>query len=342
MKKDTVWKSYLADSSRFADLVNGILFHGIRTVTAEDITEADTQTGYSGQPRDRRKRGTKLRDTVRRVRFRDNYVRIGMECEEYPDYSMPLRDLGYTVGEYEKQAADIRREVKKELPGLHGGERMYRFKKDSRIRPSVSVVLYFGREEWDGPHTLYDMTDFTDLPQEIRHAMQDYRMQLVNVRRLEDTGMFQTDVRQVFDFIRYSENKTALKKLVMEDPYYQAVEADAWEVIVQYAKVGNLVKAEEYYREDGKIDMCTAIRELMEDERREGFAEGEKSGEERGRKIGEERGRKIGEKQGRKIGKERTEQRLIRNLARNMHLTEEEAAAVLGVRTEHPSDPAKK
>ena len=174
----------------------------------------------------------------------------------------------------------------------------------------------------------------TDLPQEIRHAMQDYRMQLVNVRRLEDTGMFQTDVRQVFDFIRYSENKTALKKLVMEDPYYQAVEADAWEVIVQYAKVGNLVKAEEYYREDGKIDMCTAIRELMEDERREGFAEGEKSGEERGRKIGE--------KQGRKIGKERTEQRLIRNLARNMHLTEEEAAAVLGVRTEHPSDPAKK
>ncbi len=65
MKKDTVWKSYLADSSRFADLVNGILFHGIRTVTAEDIAEADTQTGYSGQPRDRRKRGTKLRDTVR-------------------------------------------------------------------------------------------------------------------------------------------------------------------------------------------------------------------------------------------------------------------------------------
>ena len=114
----------------------------------------------------------------------------------------------------------------------------------------------------------------------------------------------------------------------MEDPYYQAVEADAWEVIVQYAKVGNLVKIEEYYGEDGKIDMCTAIRELLEDERREGFAEGE------------EHGRKIGEQQGRKIGKERTEQRLIRNLAGNMHLTEEEAAAVLGIRREHAASPA--
>ena len=320
MKKDMVWKAYLSDSSRFADLVNGILFHGVRTVTADDIAEADTQTGYAGQPRERKKRNIKIRDTVRRVRFHNNYVRIGMECEEYPDYSMPLRDLGYTTGEYEKQAADIRRQVKNELAGLHGGERMYRFKKDSRIRPSVSVILYFGYEEWDGPRTLYDMTDFTDVPEEIRIWTQDYRMHLVSVRSLEDTSVFQTDVRQVFDFIRYSEDKTALKKLVMEDPYYQAVEADAWEVIVQYAKVGNLVKIEEYYGEDGKIDMCTAIRELLEDERREGFAEGEEHG--------------------RKIGKERTEQRLIRNLAGNMHLTEEEAAAVLGIRREHAASPA--
>jgi len=304
MKKDTVWKAYLSDSSRFADLVNGILFHGVQTVTADDIAEADTQTGYAGQPREGRKRNIKIRDTVRRVRFHDSYVRIGMECEEYPDYSMPLRDLGYTAGEYEKQAADIRRQVKKELAGLHGGERMYRFKKDSRVRPSVSVILYFGREEWDGPRTLHGMTDFTGVPEEIRIRTQDYRMHLVSVRSLEDTGVFRTDVRQVFDFIRYSEDKTALKKLVMEDPHYQAMEADAWEVIVQYAKAGNLVKAEEYYREDGKIDMCTAIRELLEDERKEGFAEGERSGEERGRKIGEEHGRKIGEEHGRKIGEE--------------------------------------
>lgn len=50
MEKDTVWKSYLSDNERFADLINGILFCGRQIVKADSIEELDTQTGYVKHP----------------------------------------------------------------------------------------------------------------------------------------------------------------------------------------------------------------------------------------------------------------------------------------------------
>lgn len=151
---------------------------------------------------------------------------------------------------------------------------------------------------------------------------------------MKGASVFQTDVRQVFDFIRYSDNKKALKELVTKDEYYQRMEEDAWDVIVQYAKVGKLIDVKKYYGEDGKINMCQALIEWMEDERREGFAEGEKAGEIRGEKIGEKRGRRIGEK--------RAEERHIQNLMKNMNITAEQAAAYLEIRTDCIADVSAK
>lgn len=334
MEKDTVWKSYLSDNERFADLVNGILFCGRQIVKADNIEELDTQTGYMKHPGEKRKKNIKIHDTDRKVWFGINYAHVAIECEEYVDYSMPLRDMDYNVGDYEKQAAEVRRQVKQEQENLHGGERMYRFKKESRVRPSISLTLYCGKDEWNGPQTMYDMINFAGMPKEIQMWTQDYRMHILEVRKMKDTSMFRTDVRQVFDFIRYSDNKKALKELVTKDKYYQNMEEDAWEVVVQYAKVGKLIDVKNYYGEDGKINMCQAIIEWMEDERREGFAEGEKAGEIRG-KI---RGEKIGEKRGRRIGEKQAEERHIQNLMKNMNITAEQAAAVLEIRTDYITD----
>lgn len=338
MEKDTVWKSYLSDNERFADLINGILFCGRQIVKADSIEELDTQTGYVKHPGEKRKKKIKIRDTARRVWFESNYAHVAIECEEYVDYCMPLRDMNYNVGDYEKQAAKVRRQVNQEQENLHGGERMYRFKKKSCVRPSVSLTLYFGKEEWDGPKEMHDMTSFVGMPEEIRTWTQNYRMHILEVRKMKDTSVFQTDVRQVLDFIRYSDNKKALKELVTKDEYYQNMEEDAWEVVVQYAKVEKLINVKKYYGEDGKINMCQALIEWMEDERREGFAQGEKAGEIRG----EKRGEKIGEKRGRRIGEKRAEERHIQNLMKSMNITAEQAAAYLEIRTDRIADVSAK
>lgn len=54
---------------------------------------------------------------------------------------------------------------------------------------------------------------------------------------------------------------------------------DAFDVVVQYANITELVGVGDYSRKDGRVDMCTAIREMMEDSRQEGLEAGIKEGE---------------------------------------------------------------
>lgn len=73
--------------------------------------------------------------------------------------------MAYDTAEYEKQAAGIRRKTRKERKHLSGGEYLYGYSKDSKLNPVITFVLYSGAEEWDGPVSLHEMIDFTDIPQ---------------------------------------------------------------------------------------------------------------------------------------------------------------------------------
>lgn len=138
----------------------------------------------------------------------------------------------------------------------------------------MTFVLYSGSKHWEGPRTLHEMLDFTDIPEALREMIADYKVNLVEIRKLEDTSVFKTDVRQVFDFIRCSNDKNALKQLVETDDYYRNMEEDAFDVAVQYTNATELIEAKEYYEKEGVIDMCKALTELIEDGKQEGRALG--------------------------------------------------------------------
>ena len=283
MGYDAGWKVYLSDDERYADVINGICCKGKQEVKAENLQEMDTQTGFWRKPgfirslQIRRKSMVKIRDCVRRVAFGMNFMVAGVENQETIDYSIPLRNMEYDVGEYGRQAAKIRREVRRNRKGLSRGEYLYGFRRDSRLHPAVTIILYYGLKPWNGPRSLHEMMDFTDIPEELQKMAADYRINLVEIRKLKDTSMFQTDVRQVFDFIRCSEDKEALARLVENDTYYKNMEEDAFDVVAQYTNAAELINAKEYYRKDGKVDMCTAITELIADGRQAGREEGRRS-----------------------------------------------------------------
>lgn len=281
MAQDMEWKGYFSDDARYADIINGIVCHGRQVVTKSDLQELDTQSGFlHGKKLVRMWQGIldhgkiMIRDTVRKAAFGVNFAIIGIENQEEIDYSIPLRNMAYDVGEYEKQAAKIRKMVRKERNGLRAGEYLYGFRKDSRLYPVVTFILYAGKENWDGPETLHEMLDFTDIPAELRKMVSDYRMNLIEIRKLKDTSVFKTDIRQVFDFIRYSEDKAVLKDLVERDGYYQSMEEEAFDVVVRYTNAAELIGVKQYYEKDGRIDMCKAIKDMMEDSREEGREEG--------------------------------------------------------------------
>lgn len=286
MAQDVTWKSYFSDDERYADIINGIGCGGRQLVTKDDLQELDTQTGIWRKLQFVRKTRAKahgqrarLRDMLRKVAFGVNFAIIGIENQETIDYSIALRNMAYDVGEYEKQMVLIRRKVRRNSKGLTRGEYLYGFKKDSKLKPVMTFILYSGLEEWDGPKTLHDLLDFTDIPEVLRERMPNYRINLVEIRKLKDTSIFKTDVRQVFDFIRCSEDDKALSELVKNDEYYKNMEEDAFDVVAHYTNATKLIESKNYYEgKDGKIDMCTAITKLIADGREEGITIGRNRG----------------------------------------------------------------
>ena len=266
MNKDTKLKIFFEDNRRYADVINGIGCGGRQLIHPSDLQEADTT--------ERRR----SRDLLRRVAFGINFAIIGIENQDKVDYKFPLRNMLYDASRYQKQASVIAKEIRVNPKGLTSAEYLSRFKKTSRLHPLVTFVLYAGEEEWDGPKCLHDMLDFTDIPDELKGMVSDYKINVIDIHRLKDTSMFQTDVRQVFDFIRYSDDKKKLLELVENDSSYIEMDDDAVEVINEYTNVLQLVKKEKYQMKKDTTNVCKALRDLVEDSKAEGRTEGRTEG----------------------------------------------------------------
>ena len=169
MTEDVLSKEYYSVEERYADLINGIGFQGRQVVKKEDLQELDTQTGIWQMPFKgrKKKRSIRNRDLVRKTAFGINFAVIGIENQEIIDYALPLRNMAYDVGEYERQASKIRKEIRKNRNNLTKGEYLYGYAKDSKLYPVVTFVLYYGKEDWNGASDLHGLIDFKDIPKTI-------------------------------------------------------------------------------------------------------------------------------------------------------------------------------
>lgn len=274
MEKDVVQIRCLSDNERYADLINGVVFGGRQVVHGEDIREMDSQTGlWRAFPGKKTvKTGKKFRDLIRKVAMGVNFTVIGVENQDKVHYLMPLRAMLYDAAEYERQASRFRKRVKADR-NITDAEFLSGFKKTDRLHPCVTLVLFYGKE-WDGSRDLHGILDFTDIPQELRGFINQYPMHLLEVRKLQNTEIFCSDLKQIFDFIRMSEDKKGLKRLVQGDAAYQNMDEDAYDMAVAYTNAAELIAVKEFHRKDGKVNMCKALTELIEEGREEGREEG--------------------------------------------------------------------
>ena len=65
-----------------------------------------------------------------------------------------------------------------------------------------------------------------------------------------------------------------LYELITNDPVYQELEEETYDVIAEHIKTVELFKTKEYSREGGKVNMCNAIAQLIQRGRMEGLSEG--------------------------------------------------------------------
>jgi len=213
------------------------------------------------------------RDALRKVALGTNFLIVGIENQEEMDYELALRNMIYDAADYEKQLVKIQKEIRSEK-GLTAGEYLYGFRKDSKLNPLATFILYAGKEPWDGPTCLHDMLDFSEVPEELQRIVADYKINVIDIHQFENTDVFQSDLKQVFDFIRCSDDKKKLLDLVENDTYYKEMDEDAFDVVTKYTNSKELVKAKEYTTNGGKNDMCKAIQDLMDDSMEKGIEKG--------------------------------------------------------------------
>ena len=292
-KNDVSWSQYFENVERFADFVNACGCGGETVFRACDIQELDTRT-VSAKTREE-KQSILQRDALCRAARGVNFVIIGIEYQETVNYAIPLTCMGYDLGEYKKQLRKIQKrnederkasknpdsklnqtfeenqnleEIETRQKDLYSGEFLYKFKKEDLLPPVITFVLYSG-EEWNGPKELTDIVDLRGLPESLKGMVSNYKINLIEIRKWEDTSVFKTDLRQVFDFIRCSKDREKLKDLIENNPEYEQLDEQAYNVIKEYAHVTELkVKAE-----GGKVDMCQALQEIMAEEREIGRRE---------------------------------------------------------------------
>ncbi len=273
MDKDLCQIECLSDNERYADLINGLFFEGEQKVRESDLQELDSQSFLRMWFHKKSVKYRKLyRDMIKKVAFGVNFALIGLENQELVHYLMPLRTLEYDAAEYEKQATHIRKRVK-QLKGLHNDEFLSGFRKTDRLRPCITIVLYYGGG-WNGPKTLHEIIDFNDIPEELKEYVNDYQLHIVEVARMENMDVFKTDLKQIFSFIKYAKNKQKLKELINSDPAYQNMEEDAYDMISACTNTARLVEVKKYHEKGGKVDMCQALDEMLADEREQGIEQG--------------------------------------------------------------------
>lgn len=276
MLEDETLKRYLSDNRRYADLINGFVFAGEEILKAEDLTALDTQVGYHRKEIGaKRQTNMRYRDLLRKTQFGTNFAVVGAENQKQVHYLMTLRCMEYDLKEYQRQETELKVEFARIISKsrrISDAEFLSRVSKEARLHPCITLVLYFG-DEWDGYKELHELIDFADMPDALRNMVNNYRLNLIDVKRLESTKMYHSDLRQVFDFIRFSEDKCKLKELVESDRAYAELAEDAYDVIALFTNSEELIRRKESYRKGDKQDMCKALKDWAEEERREGKLE---------------------------------------------------------------------
>ena len=273
--KDELTKDFMSQNSVFAEFINYSIHNGEELIEPENLQELDSvhitsllnKMEESGDITPKTVKRT--RDIIKRSVIKSDgnntYVIFGVENQTNIDYTMPLRNLLYDTLYYFHQIDEIADRHSKEGVKLKaGGEFLSKFKKEDKLNPVITTVAYFGTKQWDGPLTITDMLNIVD--ERYLEYIPRYRMPLIELSRLnrEDIMSFNTELREVCGFLKYSKDKNGLQKFFEDNPR-KTISAKGYNLINEITNSG--MKPLEG---DEEIDMCKAIEDIREEGKNEG------------------------------------------------------------------------
>ena len=267
-KLDTLTKKYLSQNEVFADAFNYLIFDGKQVIDPSELTEQDPTEIAVIRKLGRTITDQKLRDVLKLCTIKHSkyatLVLLGIEGQANIHYAMPVKDYLYDALNYAAQVESKRKEHKEQSDTKSSAEFLSGFTREDRLIPVVTLCICFDKRKWDAPRSLYEM--FGDIDPQILKYVDDYRLNLITPSEVEDFGKFASELGLVLEFIQYSEDRGKMRDIINSNERYQSVDISSVDMINAYTSAG--ISKDE--AKGGQVNMCTAIKEMVEEGRKEG------------------------------------------------------------------------
>ena len=274
IKPDTILKTFWRDNDHFADLFNAALFDGEQVLNPADLMEVDTDVSSMVKFNNHAETVQKVLDVVKKTAYGVDFVIWGLENQSKIHYAMPLRHMIGDSFSYLKEYNEIAARNKAEKGFESSDEFLSNLKRTDRLHPVISLCVYYGENEWDGPFCL---TDMLEIPEKLKPLVSNYKMNLIEVRNSEHLRFHNPDVDTVFDVSRsiYERNFDKINTIYRD----KKISAELGVVIGAITESQKLIdQALKSEKEGGQINMCGALEELVDKGRQEGIQRGRLEG----------------------------------------------------------------
>ena len=244
--KDSKAKEYLSDNTRFSEICNYVLFDGEKVIKPEDLKECDTTEVLSVFGIDKKQIvKQKWRDLLKSVSVKHTgqmyVILIGAEAQTDIHYAMPVKTMIYDALNYGEQVNEAKKRHRKNKDYRSSDEFLSGFTLDDKLTPVITITLYLGTTQWDGPRSLAEMMPQMD--ERILPFINDYRINLLNPLEITDFSKFETGLRPLFELLKNASDEEKLNDLITNDETFTRVDVETVAAINLF--VGTDIKYDE-------------------------------------------------------------------------------------------------
>ncbi len=277
-------KQYLGKKETFADAFNFLLYSGEQVIDPNSLKEMDTSQITLPYGNNARLPIQKYRDLLRIWEAMTDgkciYVILGAEIQGKVHYAMPVKDGLYDMIGYSKQVEENRKSLQKksEQPKegteesadlyvengvlkikLTSEEFLSGFRKEDKLIPIITAVVYIGSEPWDGPKSLLEMMDIED--KRILPFLNDYKLNIISAADINDDDFtkFHTDLGLTMKIIKHQKDDA---DKIIEGTNHKKIDPDAAFFL---KKAANLDL--EFEPDEEGVDMCQSLEKRFMKER---------------------------------------------------------------------------
>lgn len=265
--KDTVTTKYMRQNEIFADAFNYYVYGGEQVINPESLEELDTREidvpygGEKGAKQPVQKTRDVIKSVIAMMDKRTAYLLLAIENQSNIHYAMPVKNMVYDALQYAKQVEEavVSHKLSGDYKGADSDEYLSGFMKADHLLPIVTLVVYFDSKEWEGPLSIHEM--FAGQDARVLAFVPDYRINLIAPAAIEDSEFkkFQTTLKEVLSFIKYSGNADKLQEVIGVDEEFRHLGRNEVDVLNACVNA-NLTMNEG----EEVLDVCQAIQTIAD------------------------------------------------------------------------------